>query len=58
MLRRVAGVRAVQQAHELSIRVHTWTVNHPRTIKRCADIGVDAVITDVPAVARRVLSRS
>ena len=33
-----------------------WTVNDEAEIARLAAAGVDAVITDVPDVARRVLS--
>jgi glycerophosphoryl diester phosphodiesterase len=35
--------------------VHTWTVNDPARLRALADLGVDAVVTDVPDVALRVL---
>jgi glycerophosphoryl diester phosphodiesterase len=45
----------VEEAHALEIAVNTWTVNEPDEIVRLAAVGVDAIITDVPAVARAVL---
>jgi glycerophosphoryl diester phosphodiesterase len=36
--------------------VNVWTVNDPDELRRLADAGVDAVITDVPDVAREALS--
>ena len=32
-------------------RVHVWTVNEPADLDLCADLGVEAVITDRPAAA-------
>jgi glycerophosphoryl diester phosphodiesterase len=45
------------RAHELGLTVHVWTVNDPAAIRRFADAGADAVITDVPDVAVRTLRR-
>jgi glycerophosphoryl diester phosphodiesterase len=36
----------VAQAHGAGLAVNTWTVNHPDDLRRMADLGVDAVITD------------
>jgi len=44
-------------AHAQGLAVVAWTVNAPEEIERLAAIGVDALITDVPDVARRVLGR-
>jgi glycerophosphoryl diester phosphodiesterase len=51
------GVAAatVARAHELGIAVNAWTVNGEHEMRRLAAAGVDAIITDVPDVARRVL---
>ena len=46
---------AVERAHALGVGVVPWTVNRPRALRRLAAMGVDGVITDVPAVARRTL---
>jgi glycerophosphoryl diester phosphodiesterase len=35
--------------------VHVWTVNSPSDIDLCLDLGVDAIITDTPALALRHL---
>jgi glycerophosphoryl diester phosphodiesterase len=53
--RRAAAVTG--RAHERGLAVHVWTVNDPDRIRGLADAGVDAVITDVPDVAVRVLGR-
>lgn len=44
-------------AHAQGLAVVAWTVNAPEEMERLAAIGVDALITDVPDVARRVLGR-
>ena len=44
------------QARAAGVAVNVWTVNDETEIARLAAAGVDAVITDVPDVARRVLS--
>lgn len=50
-----AAEASVARAHELGMAVNVWTVNGENEIRRLAAAGVDAVITDVPDVARRVL---
>jgi glycerophosphoryl diester phosphodiesterase len=45
----------VARAHELGLAVNVWTVNGEDEMRRLAAAGVDALITDVPDVARRVL---
>ena len=45
----------IGRAHELGIAVNTWTVDDEPEIARLADVGVHAIVTDVPDVARRVL---
>jgi len=60
-VRAVAGSIAgelVERAHAAGVRVNVWTVNDEAEIGRLGDAGVDAVVTDVPDVARRVLDRS
>ena len=46
----------VTRAHELGMTVNVWTVNDEDEMRRLAGAGVDAVITDVPDIARRVLT--
>jgi glycerophosphoryl diester phosphodiesterase len=52
-----AAAATVARAHELGLTVNVWTVNDEVELRRLAAAGVDAVITDVPDVARRVLSK-
>lgn len=46
----------VAQAHAAGLAVNTWTCDEPDRIKWLADLGVDAVVTNVPAMARQALS--
>lgn len=47
----------VARAHDYGMAVNVWTVNDEAEMLRLAAAGVDALITDVPDVARRVLDR-
>lgn len=47
---------AVDLAHAVGACVVPWTVNRGRDLRRLAALGVDAMITDVPAGARLALS--
>ncbi|WP_419926141.1 glycerophosphodiester phosphodiesterase [Candidatus Poriferisocius sp.] len=46
----------VEAAHAAGLEVNVWTVNDPDQITQLAAMGADAVITDVPDIAREVLS--
>ena len=46
----------VARAHAAGVEVNTWTVDDPERIAALGDLGVDAVITNVPDVARAALS--
>lgn len=46
--------RVVEMAHDLGIRVVTWTIDDADTMHHLLDLGVDAVITDRPDVLRAV----
>lgn len=48
---RSATLKLVRKCHERGQVVHAWTVNEPKDILRCLRAGVDAIITDVPALA-------
>lgn len=45
------GPELVARAHDAGLAVNTWTVDEPDRIRWLADIGVDAVITNVPDIA-------
>lgn len=51
-----AAPAAVARARELGIALNVWTVNDPAEVVRLAETGVDAVITDTPAIARAALA--
>ena len=47
----------VRVAHDAGLAVNTWTCDEPDRIRWLADLGVDAVITNSPAVALEALGR-
>lgn len=53
---RVVTGRFVQQAHDLGVGVYVWTVNRPDEMRTILDLGVDGLISDVPARVRRILA--
>jgi glycerophosphoryl diester phosphodiesterase len=52
---RVCSRFLVRAAHRLGLRVNTWTVDHPRQIRRVIDLGVDGVISNRPDLVRELL---
>ena len=53
---RIVSPRFVATAHTAGLAVHVWTVNDPEIMVELIEMGVDGIITDVPMVARDVLS--
>lgn len=47
---------SVQAAHALGFKVWAYTVNDPADARRLLAIGVDGLISDVPALIRRVVN--
>ncbi|MGB8215380.1 MAG: glycerophosphodiester phosphodiesterase family protein [Anaerolineales bacterium] len=47
----------VNRVHAAGKRLHVWTVNAEADLKRMLGLGVDAVFTDDPALALRLLGR-
>ncbi len=47
----------VTKAHDAGLAVNTWTCDDPQRIRWLADLGVDAVVTNVPDIALRALGR-
>jgi len=52
-----ASQELVRRAHDLGLAVNVWTCDEPDRIRWLADIGVDAVVTNVPDVALAALGR-
>jgi glycerophosphoryl diester phosphodiesterase len=48
--------RFIRDAARHGIPVHVWTVNDPAAMERLLDLGVDALITDRPDLAAKVLA--
>ncbi|MFW6089489.1 MAG: glycerophosphodiester phosphodiesterase family protein [Gemmatimonadota bacterium] len=46
----------VRRAHERGVGVFVWTVNRPSVMRELFDIGVDGLISDVPARLDRVVA--
>jgi glycerophosphoryl diester phosphodiesterase len=46
---------AVVAAHRLGAPVLAWTANDPDVVRRLASLGVDAIVSDDPGMARRAL---
>ncbi|HEX5566576.1 MAG TPA: glycerophosphodiester phosphodiesterase family protein [Streptomyces sp.] len=44
----------VDRCHEAGIQVITWTVNTDRDLARVRELGLDGVVTDLPAIKRAV----
>lgn len=45
----------VAAAHDLGTEVHVWTINSPTDMHALLDLDVDGIMTDVPAIAMKVL---
>ncbi len=55
---KLCSAQRVRQAQQAGLHVSVWTVNEPELMRRLADMGVDSLITDVPALAVRTLASS
>lgn len=53
--RRVVSRRFIRAAHEAGVVVQVWTVDEEQEIRRLLDWGVDAIISDRPDVAARIV---
>ena len=54
----IVTAASVAAAHRLGLEVHVWTINDAGQMASLLALGVDAIMTDVPAAAMDVLRRS
>lgn len=47
--------KIIDKSHEHGLAVHVWTVNEPDDLKKMIRLGVDAVITNYPNLARSLI---
>lgn len=45
----------VRHAHDAGIKVHAWTVDEAKDVRLAMSLGVDAIVTNFPDLARRVV---
>lgn len=48
----------VARVHDRGHAVHVWTVDDPADVRLCLDLGVDAIISNRPAMVRGVMGRA
>jgi glycerophosphoryl diester phosphodiesterase len=53
---RMATPGFIRRSHEQGKQVFVWTINDAVSLSRMMSLGVDGVITDEPALARKVIS--
>jgi glycerophosphoryl diester phosphodiesterase len=46
----------VSMAHRKGIRVHVWTVNEEKDMRRLFDAGVDGIVSDNPVLLKKVVA--
>jgi len=47
----------VRRVRAVGLELHVWTVNKPEDVRRMAELGVDSITTDDPAMARSSLDK-
>lgn len=52
---RLGTKKIVDYAHRYNIAVQYWTINDPEEIERLNDIGADAIISDTPDIAYKII---
>ncbi|MGI9394840.1 MAG: glycerophosphodiester phosphodiesterase family protein, partial [Boseongicola sp.] len=50
-----ASLALIRRAHARGKQIYVWTVDEPLTMSRMISMGVDGLITNKPALARRVM---
>ncbi len=52
----VANEGLIRMAHDRGIKVHIWTVNDEKSMRRLFEAGADGIISDDPALLKKVAS--
>lgn len=53
----IVTAESVRVAHDLGVEVHVWTINTRAEMERLLALGIDALMTDFPALGAEVLGR-
>jgi len=53
----IVTAESVAAAHALGLEVHVWTIDTEAEMEALLDLGVDAIMTDFPAMGAAVLRR-
>ena len=53
---KLASKTMVDFCHANHLKVHVWTINDAKTMKKLISIGVDGIITDRPKLLKEVLN--
>jgi glycerophosphoryl diester phosphodiesterase len=53
----IVTAESVAAAHRLGIEVHVWTINDAAEMDALLDLGVDGIMTDLPALAMELFRR-
>ena len=51
----IVDKRLIAAARRRGIEVHVWTIDDPSEMAALLDLGIDALMTDVPPLAARLL---
>ena len=54
---KIVDRRFVDAIHRRGLQLHVWTVNDPTQMEELLDLGVDGIMTDQPAILKRILIR-
>jgi glycerophosphoryl diester phosphodiesterase len=52
---KIVDRRFVHAIHRRGLQLHVWTVNDPTQMEELLDLGVDGIMTDQPAILKRIL---
>jgi glycerophosphoryl diester phosphodiesterase len=53
----IVSEESVRAAHALGVEVHVWTINEAARMDELLALGVDGIMTDMPAIAAGLLGR-